>query len=435
MQTNLETLSSLERRLTMAVPADDINKAVEQRLKQLSRTVRMSGFRPGKVPMKIVEQQYGMQVRSEVLGDAVQKTFQEVVAAQNLRIAGSPRIEPKTDDIESGSLAFSATFEVYPEVKVGDLAAARVERPVFAVTDAEVEKTVEILRKQRATFHAVSRAAQAGDRLAVNFTGRIDGVEFAGGKGEGVPVVLGEGRMLPDFETGLAGMSAGETKTFNVNFPETYGSKEVAGKTASFESTVTVVEEPRLPELDAEFAKALGVADGDTAKMRADIKANVEREVKKRIEADLKQRVMQALLDNAQLELPKALVEDEMQRLVQSARADLESRGIKMEQLPIDPAVFDTQARRRVSLGLIMSELVKTHSLAPKPDQIKALVDDYAQTYEQPAEVVRWLYSEPQRLAEFEGLAIESNVVGWVLGQVKVEDKAVGFDELMGKAA
>lgn len=435
MQTNLETLSSLERRLTMAVPADDINKEVEQRLKQLSRTVRMSGFRPGKVPLKIVEQQYGMQVRSEVLGDAVQKTFQEVVAAQNLRIAGNPRIEPKTDDIESGSLAFSATFEVYPEVKIGDLAAVKVERQVFEVTDAEVEKTVEILRKQRATFHEVSRASQAGDRLSVDFIGRIDGVEFAGGKGEGVPVVLGEGRMLPDFETGLTGMSVGETKTFNVTFPETYGGKEVAGKTASFESTVKLVEEPRLPELDAEFAKALGVADGDTTKMRADIRANVEREVKKRIEADTKQRVMQALLDNSQLELPKALVEDEMQRLVQSARTDLEARGIKMEQLPIDPAVFETQARRRVSLGLIMSELVKTHSLAPKPEQIQSLVDDYAQTYEQPAEVVRWLYSEPQRLGEFEGLAIESNVVGWALGQVKVEDKAVGFDELMGKTA
>ncbi len=435
MQTNLETLSSLERRLTMAVPADDINKEVAQRLKHLSRTVRMSGFRPGKVPLKIVEQQYGMQVRSEVLGDAVQKTFQEVVAAQNLRIAGNPRIEPKTDGIESGSLAFSATFEVYPEVKIGDLAAAKVERPVFEVTDAEVAKTVEILRKQRATFHETARASQAGDRLAVDFIGRIDGVEFAGGKGEAVPVVLGEGRMLPDFETGLTGMSAGETKTFNVTFPETYGGKEVAGKTASFESTVKVVEESRLPELDAEFAKALGVADGDTAKMRADIRANVEREVKKRIEADTKQRVMQALLDNSQLDLPKTLVEDEMQRLVQSARADLEARGIKMEQLPIDPAVFETQARRRVSLGLIMSELVKTHSLAPKSEQIQVLVDDYAQTYEQPAEVVRWLYSEPQRLAEFEGLAIESNVVGWALGQVKVEDKAVGFDELMGKTA
>ena len=435
MQTNLETLSSLERRLTMAVPADDINKEVTQRLKHLSRTVRMSGFRPGKVPLKIVEQQYGMQVRSEVLGDAVQKTFQEVVAAQNLRIAGNPRIEPKTDDIESGSLAFSATFEVYPEVKIGDLAAFKVERPVFEVTDAEVAKTVEILRKQRATFHETARASQAGDRLAVDFIGRIDGVEFAGGKGEGVPVVLGEGRMLPDFETGLTGMSAGETKTFNVTFPETYGGKEVAGKTASFESTVKLVEESRLPEPDAEFAKALGVADGDTAKMRADIRANVEREVKKRIEADTKQRVMQALLDNSQLELPKALVEDEMQRLVQSARADLEARGIKMEQLPIDPAVFETQARRRVSLGLIRSELVKTQALAPNSEQIQVLVNDYAQTYEQPAEVVRWLYSEPQRLAEFEGLAIESNVVSWALGQVKVEDKAVGFDELMGKTA
>jgi len=435
MQTNLETLSQLERRLTMAVPAEDINKEVEQRLKQMSRTVRMSGFRPGKVPIKLITQQYGPQVRSEVLGDAVQRAFSDVVSAQNLRVAGTPRIEPKSEGSDSSTISFSATFEIYPEVKVGDVSAARIERPVFTVSEAEVDKTIEILRKQRVTYLEVSREAQSGDRITVDFTGRIGDEEFAGGKGEGVPVVLGSGGMLPDFETGLTGMKAGETRTFDVSFPETYGAKEVAGKTASFESSAQKVEEPKLPEVDAEFAKSLGVADGDTAKMRIDIQANVEREVKKRLENSVKQAVMQALIDSTQLEVPKALVEMESQRLVQSARSDLEARGMKMEQMPFDPAMFETQAKRRVSLGLILAEVVKDHDLSAKPEQVRALVDDYVQTYEQPAEVVRWLYSEPQRMAEFEGLAVETNVVSWVLGQAKVEDKVVNFDELMGRAA
>jgi trigger factor len=434
MQTNLETLSQLERRITMAVPADDINKQVEQRLKQLSRTVRMSGFRPGKVPMKIVEQQYGMQVRSEVLGDAVQRAFNDAVNAQNLRIAGQPKIEPKPSEGD-GQIAFSATFEVYPEVKLGNVAESKIERPVLEVAESDVDKTIDILRKQRTQYDEATRAAQAGDRVTIDFTGRIDGAEFQGGKGEGVAFVLGENRMLPEFEKGVTGMAPGETRTFEVKFPDDYAGKEVAGKTAAFETSMKKVEAPRLPEIDAEFAKSLGVADGDTAKMREEIKSNVQREVKKRVENETKQRVMQALMDSTQVELPRALVEMEMQRLVEGARNDLQARGIKMEQLPIDPSVFETQAKRRVTLGLIMAEIVKTHELGPKPEQIKSLVEDYAQTYEQPAEVVRWLYSEPQRLAEFEGLAIESNVVAWVLGQAKVEDKAIAFDELMGRAA
>lgn len=434
MQTNVETLSQLERRITMAVPADDINKQVEQRLKQLSRTVRMAGFRPGKVPMKIVEQQYGNQVRSEVLGDAVQKEFNEVVTAQNLRIAGTPRIEPKPSEGD-GKIAFSATFEVYPEMALGDVSVATIQRPVLEVSEADIDKTLDILRKQRTTYHEAQRAAQSGDRVTVDFTGRLDGVEFPGGKGEGITIVLGEGRMLPDFEKGLTGMQPGQTSTFDVSFPADYAGKDVAGKTASFETVMKKVEEPRLPEIDGEFAKSLGVTDGDTAKMREEIRANVQREVKKRIENETKQRVMQTLIDTTPVELPKSLVEGELQRMVQSTRADLEARGMKLEQLPIDPAMFETQAKRRVTLGLILGELVKAHELGPKPEQIRALVDEYAQTYEQPAEVVRWIYSEPQRLAEFEGMAIETNVVGWVLGKAKVEDKTIAFDELMGRAA
>ena len=297
MQTNMETLSGLERRLNVAVPAEHIDREVEQRLRKLTRTVRMDGFRPGKVPLKLVEQHYGPQVRSEVIGDAVQKAFAEAVQEQNLRVAGYPRIERKTGEGEK-QLAFSATFEIYPEVKLGDAAAARIERPVHAVDDADVDRTIDILRKQRVAWEAVSRASQPGDRVTVDFTGRIDGNEFPGGKGSGEAVILGEGRVLPDFESGITGVTAGQQKSFSVAFPADYAGREVAGKTANFEAGVTRVEAPKLPEVDAEFARSLGVADGDPAKMREEVKANVEREVKKRVESELKQKVMQALVDS-----------------------------------------------------------------------------------------------------------------------------------------
>ncbi len=430
MQTSIETLSKLERRLNMAVPAEQIDREVEQRLRKLSRTVRIDGFRPGKVPLKIVAQRYGPQVRSEVIGDAVQKAFSEVVRDQKLKVAGYPRIESKAGDEKQ--LAFSATFEIYPEVKLGDVAGAKIERPAHPVDDADVDRTIEILRKQRVTWEAVTRASQSGDRVTVDFTGRIDGNEFPGGKGSGMAVVIGEGRVLSEFESNLAGASAGEHQAFPLAFPADYPGKEVAGKTASFEVDVKKVEAPKLPAVDAEFARSLGVADGDIAKMREEVKANVGREVRKRIESELKQKVMQALIDAATLELPRSLVEIELQRMVQQARADLEARGVKLERLPVNPAALEEQARRRVTLGLILGELVKSHDLGAKPEQVRALVTEHAQTYEQPFEVVRWVYSEPRRLSEFEGLAVESNVINWVLDRAKVEDKAISFDELMG---
>ena len=433
MQTNLETLGQLERRLTMAMPADSIDREVEDRLKKLSRTVRMHGFRPGKVPMKIVAQQYGPQVRSEVVGDAVQKAFEAAVREQNLRVAGYPRIERKEG--ETDNLTFSATFEVYPEIKLGDLASTAVERPVTAVGDAEVAKTIEILRRQRTQFDEVQRAAQSGDRVTIDFTGTIDGVEFPGGKGADAAVVLGEGRMLPDFERNLAGLAAGASHTFAFELPANYGAEAIAGKTATFAVAVKKVEAPRLPELDAEFARTLGVADGDLARMREEVRANVEREVKKRIESEVKRKVMQALIDATPLELPKALVEIEVRNLVQAARSDMESRGIRMENMPVNPEIFEAQARRRVSLGLIVGEMVKAHSIAAAPAQVRALVQEHAQTYDQPGEVVKWIYAEPERLAEFEGLALEANVVAWALDHAKVVDKPVSFDELMGRAA
>jgi len=410
MQSNLEALGQLERRLTMAVPVADIDKQVDERLKQLARTVRMAGFRPGKVPLKLVAQQYGPQVRSEVIGNAVEKSFSAAVRDQNLRVAGYPRIERK-EAAGDDRLEFSATFEVYPEVQLGDVSSVSIERPTLTVTDAEMEKTIAVLRKQRTRYEAADRAAAQGDRATIDFTGTIEGVEFDGGKGTDFTFVLGEGRMLPDFEAGVIGMKPGESKVFPVAFPADYQGRDVAGKTASFAVTLKAVEAPRLPEVDAEFARSLGIADGDLGKMRAEVKANVEREVKKRLGGDLKNRVMQALFDAARPELPKSLVDMEVQRVVAGARADLQARGLKMESMPIDPQIFEDQARRRVTLGLIVGELVKKHDLAAKPQQVRALVDEHAASYEQPGEVVKWYYYQPERLAEFEDLAVEQTVI------------------------
>jgi trigger factor len=426
---NVETLGALERRVSMTLPADEIERQVEARLKQLARNVKMPGFRPGKVPLRLVTQTYGTQVRSEVMSDAVQKAFSEVVKEANLKVAGYPRIERKND------FEFSATFEIYPEVKVGDISDKTVERPQVTVDDAAVEKTLAILRKQRTTYQKAERAARDGDRLTVDFEGSIDGAPFPGGGAKDFVFALGEGRLLPEFDAAARGMSAGETKTFTLKFPDDYHGKDVAGKQASFQLALKALDEPRLPEVDGEFAKSLGVADGDVAKMKGEIRANVEREAAKRVEARVKNQALQALLDATPLELPKSLIEMETQQLMQRAAADLQARGIKPEQMPFQPAAFEEPAKRRVALGLIIGELARAESLQPKPAEVRALVEQEAQTYESPAEVVKWFYMQPQRLSEMEGVALEANVVKWVLSKAKVVDKAIPFDDLMGSNA
>jgi trigger factor len=431
---NVETLEGLERRVSMTLPAADIERQVDTRLKQLSRNIKMPGFRPGKVPMKLVAQTYGPQVRSEVLSDAVQKSFNDVVKEANLKVAGFPRIEKK-DGADTGTLEFSATFEIYPEVKVGDLASAKVERPQVSVDDAAVDKTIEILRKQRTRFAGVERAAKEGDRLTVDFEGKIDGEPFQGGSAQDFVFGIDDGRMLPEFNAAARGMTPGASKTFELTFPADYHGKEVAGKQASFTLEVKKIEEPQLPGLDAEFAKSLGVADGDLGKMRQEIKSNVERETAKRVEARVKAQVLQALLDATPLELPKSLVQMEAQQLVERASADLQARGLKPGQVPLDPTAFEATAKRRVALGLIIGELARTENLQPKPAEVRAVVEQEAATYESPAEVVKWFYMQPQRLAEMEGVALEANVVKWVLAKARLVDKPLAFDELMGSSA
>ena len=428
---NVETLGALERRVSMTLPAAEIERQVGERLKKLAREVRMPGFRPGKVPMKLVAKTYGPQVRNEVMGDAMQKSFSDAVKDAKLRVAGYPRIEKK-DGVDERSLEFSATFEVYPEVKVGEISGATIERPQVVVDDAAVDRTIEVLRKQRMRYVEAARAAGDADRVTVDFRGSIDGKPFEGGAAENFAFTIGEGRMLPEFEAAARGMAAGESKAFSLKFPDDYHGKDVAGKAAAFELQLKKIEEPRLPALDAEFAKTLGVADGDLAKMRSEVRSNVEREVAKRVEARVKAQALQALLDATPLELPKSLVGMEAQQLVERAAADLQARGMKPEQIPaLSPAAFEDTAKRRVALGLVIGELARAESLQPKPAEVRALVEQEAQTYESPAEVVKWFYMQPQRLSEMEGVALEANVVKWALSKAKVVDKPVPFDELM----
>ncbi len=432
MQANLETLGQLERRLSIAVPMTEIESEVENRLKRLSRTVKMHGFRPGKVPFKVVVQQYGGQVRQEVLGETLEKSFGEAVTQQNLKVAGYPKFDAKPPEENAGQFEYSATFEVYPEIVVGDISKLAITRPVLDVTDVEVEKTLEIMRKQRASYDPVERVAADGDRLTISYRGTIDGKEFNGSAAQDSPVVLGEGRLLPDFETQLRGMKGGESRTFELRFPDDYHGREVAGKTASFEVTLTQVAAPKLPEIDADFAKSLGVDDGDISKMRAEVRANLEREVKARLKSRLKDRVMQTLLDVTQIEVPKALVEMEIQRMQTQARQDLAARGIPVkDDMPIPAEVFEKQGQRRVNLGLILAEVVKTHSLRANPEQVRAVVEEQAQSYEHAEEVVKWFYQSPERLREIESMVLEDNVVAWAIGAARVEDKAIAFDELM----
>jgi trigger factor len=433
MQANLERLDQLERRLRVAVPMAEIENEVQNRLKRLSRTVKLHGFRPGKVPLKVVAQQFGSQIRQEVIGDTLQKSFGEAVRQQNLRVVGYPRFETKPPAEGASEFEYSATFEVYPDIALGDLSQVTVVRPHVEVGDAEVDKTIEIMRKQRAVFEPVDRPAQSGDRLIIDYRGTIDGAEFEGSSAADHAVILGEGRLLADFEKQLTGMKAGESRTFELRFPDDYHGKAVAGKTAVFEVHVKAVSSPKLPELDAAFARSLGIADGDIGKMRAEVKANLEREVRLRLRNRVKDQIMQALLDSTEVAVPKALIELEIERLRRLTRAELAARGIPVpENTPLPSEVFEKHARRRVSLGLILGELVKVHGLHARPEQVRAAVEEQAESYERPEEVVKWFYQSPERLREIESAVIEDNVVNWALGVVKVKDESMPFDKLMG---
>jgi len=431
MQQAVQNTSPLERNITVSIPVERIEAEIATRLKKLARTVKMQGFRPGHVPIKMVERHYGFQVRQEVVTDEVQQRFADAVKDQNYRVAGYPRFQPVPAGDGASNVEYTATFEVYPDIVVGDLTKFEVTRPVTQVSDADVDKTIETLRKQRAKYNNVDRAARNGDLANIDFEGLIAGQPFEGNKAANFTVILGEARMLPDFESAIVGMKTGETKTFPLTFPQDY-SEALKGKTADFTVTVNQVAEADLPPLDAEFATQLGVASGDVEQLRREVRQNVEAEVAKRIKGRIKEQVMDAMYTSAAFEVPRSLLENEIQRMQQQAVEDLKQRGMTQQEITLPPQLFTDRASRRIKVGLVVAELVKRNNLQARPDQVRKIIEEHAQSFEQPEQLVRWYYADPSRLAEVEALAMEDNVVEWDLGQVGVVDEKMSFDDLMG---
>jgi len=435
MAVTVETLEKLERKMTLTLPVDVIAKEVDTRLKRLARQVKVDGFRPGKVPMNIVAQRYGYSVHYEVMNDKVGEVFATAANEAKLRVAGQPRITEK-EGAPEGEMAFDAVFEVYPEVKMPDLATLEIDKVTSDVTEAAIDKTIDILRKQRRTFaqRGMDTAAKDNDRVTIDFEGKIDGEPFQGGKAEAFQFLLGEGQMLKEFEDAVRGMKSGESKTFPLNFPADYHGKDVAGKQADFLVTLKKVEAAHLPEVTDELAKSLGVAEASVAGLRADIKKNLEREVKFRLLGRNKQAALDAVATKAELDLPNASVQAELDRMVEGARADLKQRGIKdADKAPIPDDIFRPQAEKRVRMGLVVADLVRANNLQATPEQIKAHIEELASSYEKPADVVRWYYSDMSRLGEVEAIVIENNVTDFILSKAKVNAKAISFDELMGQ--
>jgi len=425
------THSSLERNLKVSVPIAQIEAEISTRLKKLAREVKMQGFRPGKVPLKMVERQYGFQVRQEVLSDSVARSFEEAVKTQNYRVAGYPRFQPVEAGQGAPNVEYTATFEVYPEVVLGDVATKIITRPVTEIVDANVDATLETVRRQRAKYNRVERPAADGDLVNIDFEGLIAGQPFEGNKASNFAIVVGEKKMLPAFEESLVGLKEGDTKTFPLTFPQDYA-EALRGKTADFTVTVNQVAEPELPPVDADFARALGVKDGDVDRLKSEVRENITREVARKVKSVVKEQVMDALLASATFEIPRALLDAEIAGMQKAAVEDLKSRGMTTQDLTLPPDLFVERATRRLKLFLIVTELVRRHDLQPKPEQVRKVIEEHAESYEQPDQLVRWYYSDRSRLAEVEALVMEDNVVEWAMGKMKVEDTATPFDDLMG---
>lgn len=431
---HIEELGALERRVNLSVELQAVEFEVANRLKHIARTVRLDGFRHGKVPMKLVERQYGGEVRQEVLARAIEQVFSQTVEKQKLKVAGFPRIEPKAEPSAEGLFEFQALFEIYPQIEIGSLADKEIVRPQVTIGEAEVDKTLDVLAKQRVRYVTQARPAQTGDRVTLDFVGRIDGEAFPGGEGSNMTLVIGAGRALPEFENGLTGMSAGERKTVDVPFPQDYHAKELAGKTAQFELAVHEVAEPVLPAIDADFARTLGIADGDVTALRSEILGNLEREVRQRVRAQVRDQVMQLLLDTTTFDVPKTLVQAEATRLMDQARKEMQGRGMDVAGDTLPVALMEQQAHRRVALGLILSEIVQEHQLTARSGQVMQMIEELAQSYEDPDSVIAWYRDTPEKMQEITSLALEENVVDWVLGQARVTDQPTSFEELMGRS-
>lgn len=426
MTATLETLDGLSRRMTLNLNPAEIEAEVSKRLAKIARNVRMDGFRPGKAPLKLVAARYSGEIRGEVLGDALQQRFTQAVQENKLNVAGYPQFAPAAEG------AFTATFDVFPEITVGDVSGIKVTRPVVEVSDTDVDRTLDVLRKQRVHYHAVERAAKEGDRVHIDYAGTIAGEAFQGGEAKDFPVILGEGRTLKEFEGSLVGMNSGETKTFDVTFPEDYFAKELAGKTATFTATVNSVHEAHLPEVDDALAQSLGIHEGGVATLREEIRGNLAREAKRRIQARVKEQVLNGLLEATPFDVPAGLVAMERRALLEKAVTDLKARGMREQDIQMRDEMFEPQARRRVALGLLMDELVRANGITAGEDQVKALVDEFAQSYEDPSEVVAWYHQDKNRLNEARALVLEENIVNWVLERAQVTDEPSSLEKLMG---
>jgi len=434
MALNVETLSNLERRISISVPLQPLEAQIKQRLNQVARTAKFSGFRPGKAPMGLVNQHYGNQVRDEVYSAAVEKSFGEAVDEAKLRVAGFPNIQHKPFDAASETLEYTATFEVFPEVVLGDLSKVKIERPVLEVGEADVKKTLDVLVKQRVKFEPVKRAAKKGDRVNVTLKAFMDGEEVESTGDNGIDLVLGEAGRMSTFDDELIGGKTGATKKFDITYPEDHNPAQLAGKTVGYEVSFVSVSQPVLPEVDADFAKSLGVEDGDVEKMKAEVAESLKQEVAKRVSAKLKEQVFQALVESADFDIPRILLETEINRMMQTTEQNLKQRGADLANIQLEPAMFEDQAKRSTKLRLLLGELINTNGLHANADQVRAMVDVFSQSFERPADVVTWYYADHKRLDEPAALATEENAVSWVLSQAKVTDKKVKFDDLMGNA-
>lgn len=431
MQVSVETTSGLERRMTVEVPEERVEKEVQRRLQQLARTTNLKGFRPGKVPMKVVASRFGNDVRQEVINEVIQSTFYEAATQEKLTPAGLPQIEPKSVDAGK-AVEYVATFEVMPEIEAASLEGVTLEKQVATIGDEDIDKMLNTLREQRTEWKGVKRKAKEGDRVIIDFKGTIDGEEFPGNEGKQVPLTLGGKRMIEGFEEGLVGAKAGEEKTLDLVFPEDYANKELAGKAVQFAVTVSAVEESKLPEIDDDFVAAFGVTEGGVEAFRKEVRDNMEREMSQAVDSRLKQQVMDKLIEINDIELPKALVDNESQALAQQMQQQMQTPAGK-EGVDLDPTVFEEQARRRVSLGLILSDLIQKNELKTSEDELRAKVESIAATYEQPDEVVKWYFADRSRLGEIESLVLEDRVVEWVVENSEINEVESSFNEIMNR--
>ena len=429
MQVSVESGEGLEKRLLVDLPAERVAAVVDKKLKDLARHVRLDGFRPGKVPMRTIKQRFGEQVRQEAYGTLIQETLYEAANQQQLMPAGEPQVELR-EAAEEGGLGYTATFEVMPEVKLADLSGQAVTRVTADVTEADIDQMIDKLRSQRTVWNDVERGAKDGDTVHIDFKGMIDGEAFEGGTAQNVPLVLGSGSMIEGFEGGLLGARAGDERTLEVTFPQDYRAQHLAGKDAVFEVKVQRVAEPQLPEVDEEFVKAFGVEEGTVEALREDVAKNMRHELKQRLNSVTKERVMDALIVANPMEVPKALLNQEAERMKQQMVQDMQQRG-QRTSVDLPASVFSDQARRRVHLGLLVAEIINEQKLSPSEDQLRETIADFAESYEDPQEVVDYYLQDPNARKSIENLVLENMVVEWALGQMQVTDEAKSFADVM----